>query len=510
MSEAPEPARLGDRLAHWAGTIPDAPAITFAGQTWSWSQWHERVRRLTGALREAGLERDQRIAFLDKNHIGCVEAVFAAAALGAANTIVNWRLADEELVYVLNHSRAWLVFVGAELLETIERIRPRLEHLERVLVVGGERDEYEPLLTAAQPADPDPEVGPDSVCTVLYSSGTTGKPKGVQLSHRALLAHTHAGSADFDFHDGDMSLVAMPLFHVGGSSYIQLGIHHGVPSYLCRDADAATMFAAIQAGATHAFLVPAVVAGAFAAGQQAIDVLGKLRYLGYGASPMPYPLLCQALEAWPEMNFVHVYGMTEMCGVVASLKPAAHRNPGRPERLASVGTPLEGVELRVVDPATGEEQPTGTAGELWLRGEQMMVGYLDDPRATAETITEDGWLRSGDIGWVDDGGFLTISDRLKDMIITGGENVYSPEVENVIAAHESVAEVAVIGVPDERWGESVRAVVALNEGDQLAEEELIEWTRSRIAHYKSPRSVRFVPALPRNTTGKVLKRELRE
>ncbi|WP_031465899.1 long-chain-fatty-acid--CoA ligase [Sciscionella sediminilitoris] len=510
MTEAPAPVLIGDRLEHWARATPDEPAITFADQTWTWAGWHDRIRRLTGALRDKGIGRGDRIAFLDKNHIGCVEAVFAAAGLGAATAIVNWRLADEELVYVLNHAGPRLLFVGAELAPAIERIADRLTSVGERVVVGGAQDAYEPLLASAAPWDRDPEIGPDEVCTVLYSSGTTGKPKGVQLTHRGLVAHTISGNGDFKFERGDMNLVAMPLFHVGGSSYIQIGIHNGAPTYLTREADAATLFAAISAGATHAFLVPAIVAGAFAAGEQAVAVLGKLKYLGYGASPMPYPLLRKALAAWPEMKFIHVYGMTEMGGVVTSLKPEAHRDSAHPERLASAGTPIEGVRLRVVDPATGKDLPPREPGELWLASEQIMAGYLNDEQATAETITEDGWLRSGDIGWVDEDGFVTISDRLKDMIITGGENVYSPEVENAIAAHESVAEVAVIGVADERWGESVKAVVALKPGTDLGAEELIEWTRSRIAHYKSPRHVEFVEALPRNSTGKVLKRQLRK
>lgn len=511
MSEqAPTPVLLGDRFEHWARTIPDATAISFGDRTYTWAQWHERTRRLAGALRAEGIGHGDRVAFLDKNHIGCVEAVYAAASLGAANTIVNWRLADDELVYVLNDSGAEVLFVGAEVRPAVERIRERLTAARRVLTVGGPDDEYEPLLAAAQPVDRDPAVEPEQPCTVLYSSGTTGKPKGVQLSHQGLVAHTVAGNADFRFESGDINLVAMPLYHVGGSSYIHTGIHKGVPTILTRDADAKTLFAAINRGATHAFLVPAVVAGAFAAGEEAVATLGRLRYLGYGAAPMPYPLLRKALEAWPEMNFVHVYGMTEMGGVVTSLKPEAHRDTEHPERLKSAGTPIEGVRMRVVDPETGKDLPPGEPGELWFASDQLMAGYLNNQEATAEAVTTDGWYRSGDIGWVDEGGFVTISDRLKDMIITGGENVYSPEVENVIAGHDAVAEVAVIGVPDDRWGESVRAIVARNPGAELTEAGLIAWTRERLAHYKSPADVVFVDALPRNSTGKVLKRSLRE
>ncbi len=255
--------------------------------------------------------------------------------------------------------------------------------------------------------------------------------------------------------------------------------------------------------------MPAVVAGVLGGGDAAIAAFSKLECFAYGASPMPLPMLRKALDTWPGIEFSQVYGMTEFGGVVTSLSPAAHRDADHPERLTSAGTPLEGVEVRVVDPTTLRDVEAGATGELWFRTDQMMTGYLGNPKATAETITSDGWLRTGDLGRVDDGGFVYVLDRIKDMIISGGENVYSPEVENVIAAHPQVAEVAVFGVPHPVWVESVHAVVAPKPGEVIDPDEVIAFARERLAHYKCPSSVEVVDALPRNASGKILKRDLK-
>jgi acyl-CoA synthetase (AMP-forming)/AMP-acid ligase II len=225
---------------------------------------------------------------------------------------------------------------------------------------------------------------------------------------------------------------------------------------------------------------------------------------------MPLPLLRAAIKAWPDTDFIQVYGLTELCGVITHLLPDAHRDEAHPERLVSAGQCIPGAEVRVVDPESLEDVPAGAHGELWFRTDQLMKGYHNLPEATAEVITEDGWFRTGDMGRVDADGFVYVEDRLKDMIISGGENVYSPEVERVLAEHPSVMEVAVIGVPDDRWGETVKAVVALHPGAETTEEELIGFCREQLARYKCPRSVDVLEALPRNPTGKILKRDLRK
>lgn len=511
MPDLAEPRFLDERIAHWAATKPDDEALDYLDRNWTWAQWNDRVRRLAGALAEFGVKRGDSVAFLDKNHPACVELTIAAASLGAANAIINFRLASDELDYVLNDSGAKVLIVGSELKANVDKIRGDLTNVEQVIVVtpdGGDGDEYEALLAGATPVDRSEDVESDDVCIIMYSSGTTGRPKGVMLSQANLIAHTVNAHEGFEFDPGDKNMVSMPLFHVGGSSYVQFGIHDGVPSVMTRDVDGMTLAGAILKGANRTFLVPAVLAKVLESGEDAVKLFGALKTYAYGASPMPLPLLRAALEAWPDTDFIQAYGLTELCGVISHLLPEAHRAEDHPERLSSAGTLVPNAEVRVVDPFTLEDVGDGEQGELWFRSPQLMKGYHNKPEATAEAVTEDGWFRTGDIGRVDDGGYVFIEDRLKDMIISGGENIYSIEVEQVLAEHPAVAEVAIIGIPDEKWGEVVKAVISL-EGE-ATEQEIIAFARERLAAYKCPKSVDFADELPRNPTGKILKKDLRK
>jgi acyl-CoA synthetase (AMP-forming)/AMP-acid ligase II len=511
MAELADPRFLDERTAHWAETKPDADAMTYGDRTWTWSQWNDRVRRLAGALKERGVQRGGVVAFLDKNHPACVELTFAAASLGAATAIINFRLAADELDYVLNDSEAKLLIVGKELKPNIDKIRDKLTNIEHIIEAtpeGEDGDEYEAMLAAAEPTGRGDDVEPEDVAIIMYSSGTTGRPKGVELMHANLIAHTINAHEGFEFDEGDKNMVSMPLFHVGGSSYVQFGIHDGVPSVMTREVDGMSLAGAILNGANRTFLVPAVLAKVLESGEDAVKLFGSLKTFAYGASPMPLPLLRQALKAWPNTDFMQAYGLTEVCGVISHLLPDAHRNPGKEERLSSAGTLVPNAEVRVVDPDTLEDVPTGEQGELWFRTSQLMKGYHNKPDATAEAVTSDGWFRTGDIGRVDEGGYLFVEDRLKDMIISGGENIYSIEVERVVAEHPSVTDVAVIGVPDQKWGEVVKAVVSV-EGS-ASPEDIIAWCRERLAAYKCPKTVDITDELPRNPTGKILKKELRK
>ncbi|MGE2714264.1 long-chain-fatty-acid--CoA ligase [Mycolicibacterium litorale] len=511
MSELPEPRFLDDRLSHWAHTTPDGEAVLYLDRSWTWAQWDDRIRRLAGALTAFGVQRGDAVAFLDKNHPACVELTFAAASLGAANAVVNFRLAGDELDYVLNDSGAKVLVVGRELRPAIDRIRDRLTHVEHVVEVtpdGADGDEYEALLAGATPAGRASDVTPGDVCVIMYSSGTTGRPKGVELTQANLIAHTVNAHEGWGFDEGDKNMVSMPFFHVGGQSYVQFGIYDGVPSVVTREVDGASLADAILKGANRTFLVPAVLAKVLESGPDAVKLFGALKTFCYGASPMPLPLLRRALEAWPDTDFIQVYGLTEVCGVISHLMPEEHRDTEHPERLVSAGRLIPKAELRVADPDTGDEMPAGQQGELWFRTPQLMKGYHNKPEATADAVTADGWFRTGDVGRIDPDGYIFVEDRLKDMIISGGENVYSIEVERVLAEHPAVTEVAVIGVPDDKWGESVKAVVVVDGSSST--EELTEWCVERLARYKCPRSIDIVDELPRNPTGKILKKELRK
>lgn len=510
MQQPPVARFLDDRLTFWAATKPDQEAISYLDRSWTWAQFSDRVHRAAGMLASRGIGRGDVIAFLDKNHPACVEVTMGAALLGAATAIINFRLAGDEMDYVLNDSGARLLVVGTELLPGIEAIRDRLTHVETIVSVTPEGDdEYEAALAAATPVERSADVTPDDVCIIMYSSGTTGHPKGVRLTQSNLVAHTRNAIA-IDFEDDDKSMVAMPLFHVGGSSYMQFGIYAGIPSIITREADNASLAGAAMAGATRTFLVPAVLGKIIEIGEQAIKMFSGFRTVVYGASPMPPALLQSALKAWPDTDFIQVYGLTEVTGAVTQLLPEVHRDDSRPDRLVSAGQVCGEVEVKVVDPDTLSEVETNKPGELWFRTPQLMTGYHNKPEATASAITEDGWFRTGDIGRVDEDGFIFIEDRLKDMIISGGENIYSVEVERAITDHPAVLDAAVFGVPDAKWGESVKAVVELSSGASTSEAELIEWCKERLARYKCPKSVDIVDALPRNPTGKLLKRDLRK
>jgi acyl-CoA synthetase (AMP-forming)/AMP-acid ligase II len=512
MTLPPPPAAslLYEPLGHWARVRPDETAVTFGAQTFTWGQWRERISRLAGALRDAGVRPGDRLAVLDLNHIATIELTLAASALGAAAVPANFRLSPDQIGYILIDSQPVILFAGAQLASLADAAGAD-GLVPRRIVIGGDFDEYEAFLAAGEPFEfGGADVGPDDVCLVMYTSGTTGRPKGAQLTHRGVTAHSAANCEAMSIGPDDVSLVAMPLFHVGGSCYAQVGIHVGARFILLREPTPAALFGAIADGATHTFIVPTVIHGVLAGGERAVAGFGALKSISYGAAPMPLPMLRQALAVWPRTDLVQVYGMTELSGAVTLLTGSAHRDEDHPERLESGGVPLPGVEVRVVDPVTLEDVKTGSRGELWFRTAQAMRGYLNKPQATAETITADGWLRSGDIGQVDDGGFVYVLDRVKDMIITGGENVYGPEVENVLNACPGVSEGVIIGVPDNRWGEAVKAVVVRAPGASLSAEDVIAFCRTRLAHFQAPATVDFVEELPRSATGKVLKRALRE
>jgi acyl-CoA synthetase (AMP-forming)/AMP-acid ligase II len=277
---------------------------------------------------------------------------------------------------------------------------------------------------------------------------------------------------------------------------------------MTREPDAATLIGAVRAGATHAFFVPPVIARFLDAGEAATAALAGLRYIVYGAAPMPLPLLHRALSTWPHTKFVQVYGQTDQCGAVTALSDDDHRDPARPELQLAAGKAVLGCEIRIADPETGNPLATGESGEVWVRSNQNMTGYLNRPDATAETITADDWVRTGDIGRLDADGYVYIEDRIKDMIITGGENVYGPEVESVLIEHPAIEDAAVIGVPDDFWGESVKAIVVAD--GEVDAKGIIEFCREHLAGFKCPRTVDFVPELPRNASGKILKTQLRE
>jgi acyl-CoA synthetase (AMP-forming)/AMP-acid ligase II len=500
---------ITDFLDRWVSEMPTATAVSYGARSWTWAQWRERVLRNAAAQRAAGVRAGERIAFLDKNHPICLETTLACALSGTANAVINYRLSASEIAYIINDSGARVLMVGAEFLDVVTSVRDQLESVETVLLIGGDKDQYESWLAAATPTEPDSRPGPDDCFLQLYTSGTTGHPKGAMLTHRSLHAHNRGAVQGFGFSAEMVNMVAMPLFHVGGTSWALGGMSVGAHTVVVREVNAAAVLDEIvDRKVTHAFFVPQVYGFFLDLPGVATGDYSALKCLGYGGSPMPMPLLRRCLEMW-SVDFYQVYGMTEMSGVFSVLGPADHRDAAHPERLVSAGHPLPDVRVEVVNPATGDELPVGEVGEFWVQSQQHMLGYWNNPLASAEALPGDDWLRSGDGGRVDADGYLFIEDRVKDVIISGGENIYPAEVERVLAEHPAVADVAAIGIPDAKWGEQVKAVAVLTGDSSVTAAELIAYARTQLAGYKCPKSVDFVEALPRNATGKILKRELR-
>ena len=363
---------------------------------------------------------------------------------------------------------------------------------------------------SAHPAD-DPAVatGPDDVGVQLYTSGTTGLPKGVMLTNNNFFGHVTGIMAQWRFTPDSVNLAMMPGFHIAGAGWAMVGLYNGCTNVVMRDVDPAAILRAIpEHGITNAFMVPAVIQFLMIMpGVEDVD-FSSLRAIVYGASPITDDVLKKAMDLFG-CEFIQVYGLTETNGAISQLDGVDHDPHHRPELLRSCGKPYPWVEVRVVD-ADGRDVGEGSVGELWVRGSTNMAGYWNNPDATAATVTPDGWLKTGDAGFFDEDGFLYLHDRVKDMIVTGGENVYPAEVENVLMTHPDVGDVAVIGVPDEKWGEAVKAVIVPASGTEPSEVDLIAFARERLAGFKLPKSVDFTDALPRNPSGKLLKRELRE
>ena len=500
-------AFLDEQVGRGAGRT----ALTFEGQHTSFGALDQRVKRLAGALRQAGLEarKDARVFVLDKNHPATIELTLAAAKAGVTCVIGNWRLAPEEIAWAVNDSRARILFLGHELTSALGSIRVSMPSLERVVVVGGKDDGYEAFLASGQPLVT-PATHEDDDCFLqLYTSGTTGFPKGAMLTHRSVGAHTRMLIEQMAPGSDSVGLVPMPLFHVGGICWSLISLHAGGATVVTRDPSPASLLKTLSSeGVTHTFVVPAVLHGLLAQPDFAKHDLSRLRCVLYGGSPMPLPLLQKCLAALP-CDLCQVWGMTEMSGVISVLDGAAHRDASHPERLLSAGRMVPGIELRVVDPSTGVDAKEGQVGEFWVRGEQRLKAYWVREEETRTTITPDGWLKTGDAGRVDQDGFVYIQDRVKDMVISGGENVYPAEIERVLQQVPGVAEVAVFGIPHEKWGETLCAAVVVKAGQSLTADELIAFSRQHLAGYKCPSRVDFISALPRNATGKVLKRDLR-
>ncbi|MEX2626054.1 MAG: long-chain-fatty-acid--CoA ligase [Ilumatobacteraceae bacterium] len=477
----------------------------------TWGELYERSKRVARALADAGVGEQDRIAFLDKNGIEHFEVFFGASLLNAVCIDVNWRLAPPEVEYIVNDGHAEVLVVGPDFVPVLDAIADDLTTVTKVVVIGDHADHesYAAWVDRYPADDPGATSAIDDVAFQLYSSGTTGRPKGVMLTNDNFFGLLPMAKEIWELRPDAVNLVAMPLFHIAGGGWAVAGMYEGCTSVIIRELDPARIAELIaELRVTHAVLVPvALQFMLMVPGIEDAD-FSSLEIMVYGASPISEEVLVKSIEVF-DCKFWQAYGLTETTGGVVNLAPDDHdvSGPNR-HRLRSCGTPGPGVELRVVGD-DGTDVVQGEVGEIWVRSRQVMKGYWNMPEATAEVITDDGWFKTGDAGYLDADGYLYIHDRVKDMIVSGGENVYPAEVENVLMSHPAVADCAVIGVPHDTWGETPKAIVVPAPDVPFAEDQIIAYCRERLAAFKCPTSVDRAEALPRNPSGKVLKKDLR-
>jgi len=503
---------LGDIARFHARERGEAVALRFEGRDTSFAAFDRHTNRVANGLLAAGVKKGDRIAYVGKNSDHYFELLIGAAKVGAVTLPIGWRLAPAEMAYIIADGEGPLVFAGPEVMGAVSRALESLDNAPRLIAMEAEGTAGFAGWRDSHPdTDPGIEISPHDVAVQLYTSGTTGRPKGAMLTHDNLLGgRREAAEAEMDWNQwgpGDVSLVAMPVSHIGGTGWGLVGLYNGARGVVAREFDPYAVLDFIeQESISKMFMVPAALQIVVNQPRAREVDYSRLKYILYGASPIPVDLLRECMEVFG-CGFCQQYGMTETCGTIVYLPPEDH-DPAGNQRMRAAGLPMPGVEIRIID-GDGKTLPPNTVGEVATRSKANMAGYWKLEQATRKTVGEDGWLRTGDAGYMDEDGYLYIHDRVKDMIISGGENIYPAEVENAVYGHPDVAEVAIIGVPDEKWGEAVKAVVALKPGASPDPDSILAFARERIAGFKAPKSIDFVDALPRNPSGKILKKDLR-
>jgi acyl-CoA synthetase (AMP-forming)/AMP-acid ligase II len=503
---------LSDIPAIAAHHEPDGVAIHFQGRSITYLQLRDRCHQLSNALLTIASAGD-RVAILGENSPEYVECYYGVPGAGMALTLLNYRLSARELTYIIGNSEPTVLVTEPKYLGVVRQIRKDIPSVRHVVLMGEKAPDcvaYDDFIATAPITAPAVRPTEEALCWLLYTSGTTGLPKGAMLSHRNLVSGILNSMCSWPSSPDDVNLFTFPLFHVAGYA---MPLHHlrAQPVVLLRAFDAQSLLENVQRHrVTSTAIAPTMLAMVLEDPQTDAYDLSSLRRIGYGASSMPAEVLRKAFARWPQVGFTTGFGMTELSGNVMLMGTEDHVRAATQglEILRSVGRQMPLSRVRVLDDQD-RDCPPGVAGELVIQGDQVLSGYWRNPDATAKSFI-DGWFRSGDVGRWDENGYLYIVDRKKDMILTGGENVYPREVEEMLYEHPAVLEVAVLGQPDPKWGENVVAVIAVRPGFAVSSSEIIAFCKERIASYKKPRHVVFIDVLPKNASGKVLKRELRD
>lgn len=493
-----------------ASKNPDRTGLLFEGKSFTYAQMNERSNRAAQALLSLGLKPGDRVVWLARNVATFWDVLFGAAKIGVVLTPINWRLAPAEIVQIMNDAKPSLFVGEAMFIDPLKAIDgyapPQTYRLE-----SGREDCFDRLIDAQDSLEPDYQPRVDDIVVQLYTSGTTGLPKGVLLSNRCYYELGDSGKTVgiiVPRTEDESILHALPHFHIAGVNFGLMAVARSMPIIQHRQFDPAAIVQEAQGPApVSSFLVPAMIMMILEAAKKMELSLEKFANISYGAAPMPEALLDAALAGFPNAEFTQFYGMTETTGGLATLSHGDHAK-GKKQRIAA-GKPLPGSKVKICDPETGKEVAPGEPGEIVMKSGFIMEEYWNRPDATADAV-KDGWYWTGDAGRFDENGFLYVVDRIKDMIISGGENIYPAELENALAAHPDILEAAVIGVPDDKWGEIVKAVVVKRNADNLDEAGVVAFLKERLASFKLPRVVAFMDSLPRNPSGKILKTELRK
>ncbi|KQX74424.1 long-chain-fatty-acid--CoA ligase [Aeromicrobium sp. Root472D3] len=495
---------IADVIRTSAKHHPDSVAITGEGRGVTYGELSTRSDRVASGLVSMGLVAGDRVAYLARNATEYWELFFGAAKAGVAIVPLNFRLSRDEITWILGDAEPAAILVEDHLTDLL----PETYAGHRlVFSQAGGPSSYEAWVAEQPASDPQRDLGGDALCSLMYSSGTTGRPKGVTTTVEGFLWAVDAFSAQFDITPDSVSLVPTPYYHIAAGGWSLIALAAGGTIVQFTEVTPVNMLSLLlEHRATHVIMVPTVIQLFITSPEASAADYSSVQHVVYGGSPISETVMVRAKQVFGA-ELSQSYGLTETVGVTTILGPSDHV-PGT-TKLRSAGRAVPGVEVAVVDSETGEPIPAGEIGEIVTRGPGVTRSYWRRPDDTAAAFWPGGWFRTGDAGYVDEDGYVFLKDRIKDLLMSGGENIYPAEVENVIMAHPDVQEVAVIGVPSERWGETPLAVVAAAAGHEIDPEELISFTRERLAHYKCPTGVEIVDALPRNPSGKVLKRELR-
>lgn len=513
------PDTLNELTRQQAGSIGPQLAFRTLARTWTYGEIDAAANQVANGLLEMGVKPGDRVAALTKQTTECLILVLGACKIGAVCMPVNWRLAAPELEFIFSNGQATLLLCDEQFLETVSGV----PYARQMRVVCTEATADNPgfagwcaQFSATEPAYSASNAAKASDTALqLYSSGTTGLPKGVELSHANFMACFTELGIEFGLDRHSIKLNTLPTFHISGIGLALLTYAWGAKTIFHPEFDPRWIIRAIgEHKISHVLWVPAMILMLLQTdGVQAGDYR-SLKQISYGASPITDKVLIDAMRTF-KCDFLQVYGLTETTGAITYLRADDHDPDGpRKHLLRAAGKAGRAVEIRIVDAVTGKDCPDGEVGEVWLRSRQNMAGYWRNPKATEQAFPEGrdekgGWFRSGDAGYLREG-YLYIHDRIKDMIISGGENIYPAELENMLMQHPAIVDVAVIGVPDDKWGEAVKACVVLKSGASASAAEIIGFSRDRMAHFKCPKSVDFFEALPRNPSGKLLKYVLRQ